>query len=44
MHSVLEQLDGDFHGYDESVFDVGFDELAKLGAGTLLLCAEEVAG
>lgn len=44
FHSVLQQLDGDFHGHDLALLDVGLDHLAELAAGTLLLLAQKVAG
>jgi hypothetical protein len=43
-HGGGEQGDGYFHGYNEPVFDVVVDEVAKLGAGTVAFITEEVTG
>jgi hypothetical protein len=41
-HGVLEELDGDLHGDDETVLDVVTDQIAELRAGALLLGAQQV--
>jgi len=43
-HGVFEQGDRHLHGHDVAVLDAVLDELAELGAGPVLLGAQEVAG
>lgn len=43
-HGVLEKLDGDFHGDNETVLDIVADQVAKLRTRTFLLGAQQVAG
>lgn len=42
-HGVLEELDGDLHWHDLALADVFTDEVAELGAFTVLLGTQKVA-
>jgi len=43
FHSVLEKLDGDFHGDYSTFLDTSLDELTMFGAFTMLLRTQEVS-
>ena len=43
-HGVGEEVDGDFHGYDLALGDVGLDHLAVLTALAELFGAKKIAG
>lgn len=43
-HGVLEKLDGDLHGHDVALTDVGPDELAVLAPFAVLLGAQQITG
>lgn len=43
-HGVLEEGNGDLHGDDSTLADIGLDQLAILRARTLLLLAKKITG
>lgn len=44
LHCILEQLNRNLHGYNDTLLDIRLDHLAKFATRPVLLLAQQVAG